>query len=188
MAVRRTAVLAFSSVEEPVSPGGVVRPGRSVKRLHLAEQGQTRFPLEIGAKGDYGVFTEHGPEEFQLRLLRDGVVVEPRRSQSHAEGHTHDESVSSVGIQIPGALYPRKLNDWMAGLLRERGADIFRMKGILDVKGSPNRVVFQGVHMLFDARADRPWKPGESRANQLVFIGRNLDRASLVAGFRSCLA
>jgi G3E family GTPase len=32
-----------------------------------------------------------------------------------------------------------------------------------------------------------PWKPGE-RHNSLVFIGRNLDRARLNEGFRSCLA
>jgi len=34
--------------------------------------------------------------------------------------------------------------------------------------------VYQGVHMLFDGRADRPWREGEDRTNQLVFIGRNL--------------
>jgi G3E family GTPase len=48
--------------------------------------------------------------------------------------------------------------------------------------------VFQGVHMLLDGQTDRPWRDGEQRTNRLVFIGRNLDRAELEAGFRSCLA
>jgi G3E family GTPase len=61
------------------------------------------------------------------------------------------------------------------------------MKGVLSIKGSAQRYVFQGVHMLFDGRADRPWGPGE-RHNSLAFIGRNLDRARLNEGFRSCLA
>ncbi len=50
----------------------------------------------------------------------------------------------------------------------------------------PQRFVFQGVHMLFDGRADRPWG-NEPRRNALIFIGRNLDRAALTEGFRACL-
>ena len=40
--------------------------------------------------------------------------------------------------------------------------------------------------MLFDGRADRPWKEGE-RSNSLIFIGRNLDSEALNAGFNACL-
>ena len=32
------------------------------------------------------------------------------------------------------------------------------------------------------------WKPGEARANTLVFIGKHLDRAALTEGFKACLA
>ncbi|MBM3450437.1 MAG: GTP-binding protein, partial [Armatimonadetes bacterium] len=48
------------------------------------------------------------------------------------------------------------------------------------------RFVFQGVHMLFDGRPDRPWGD-QPRRNQLVFIGRKLDRHELEAGMRACL-
>ena len=58
---------------------------------------------------------------------------------------------------------------------------------MLSIQGSPNRVVFQGVHMLFDIKPDRPWG-SEPRHNALIFIGRNLDRAELERGFRTCLA
>jgi len=59
---------------------------------------------------------------------------------------------------------------------------------VLSVRGSDRRLVFQGVHMLFDAKFDRAWKSGEARTNTLIFIGRNLDREALNAGFKSCLA
>jgi G3E family GTPase len=42
--------------------------------------------------------------------------------------------------------------------------------------------------MLFDAKFDREWQPGEARTNTLIFIGRELDREKLNAGFKSCLA
>lgn len=122
-----------------------------------------------------------------MTVTRDGETVVPIATEAYTPSHTHDNAVTSVGIVEDGALDPQRLNDWMGDLLRAKGVDIFRMKGVLNVQGSPNRVVFQGVHMLFDAQADRPWKSGEPRRNQLVFIGRDLDRTDLVEGFRSCL-
>ena len=104
------------------------------------------------------------------------------------DAHEHDETVGSIIINESGELDPEKLNNWIGELLRDRGPDIFRMKGILNVKGEENRVVFQGVHMLFDGKADRPWLPNETPKNELVFIGRNLDEAELKSGFQSCLS
>jgi G3E family GTPase len=101
--------------------------------------------------------------------------------------HHHAEDVTSVGIRAPGDLDEKKLSDWLGTLLRTKGQDIFRMKGVLAVKGREMRFVFQGVHMLMDGRPDRPWGK-DPRQNTLVFIGRNLDRQELNEGFRSCLA
>ena len=101
--------------------------------------------------------------------------------------HHHDEDVTSVGISSPGDLDEAKLSEWLGTLLRTKGQDIFRMKGILAVKGRDMRFVFQGVHMLMDGKPDRPWGKDERR-NTLIFIGRNLDRKELNDGFKSCLA
>ena len=82
----------------------------------------------------------------------------------------------------------KRLNDWISELLRVKGGDIYRMKGVLAVKGTNKRLVFQGVHMLMDATVGRPWKDQETRDSRFVLIGRNLDAATLKAGFQSCLA
>ncbi|NJK38647.1 MAG: GTP-binding protein [Oscillatoriales cyanobacterium RM2_1_1] len=101
--------------------------------------------------------------------------------------HDHDETVGSVAIVESGELDGSKLNEWLGKLLRTQGPDIFRMKGILTISGEDQRFVFQGVHMLFDGKADRPWKSNEERKNELVFIGRNLNEAQLREDFRACL-
>ena len=101
--------------------------------------------------------------------------------------HHHDEDITSVGITAPGDLDEKKLSEWLGTLLRTKGQDIFRMKGVLAVKGREMRFVFQGVHMLMDGKPDRPWGD-EARHNTLIFIGRNLDRAQLNADFKACLA
>lgn len=104
------------------------------------------------------------------------------------DAHEHDESVYSVALVEQGALDGEKLNDWLSELLRTQGPDIFRMKGILNMAGEDSRFVFQGVHMLFEGKPDRPWKPDETRKNELVFIGRNLNEAKLRQDFLACKA
>jgi G3E family GTPase len=116
------------------------------------------------------------------RVLED----EPTFLDPDAE-HQHDLTVTSVGIEAVGDVDGDRLNGWLGSLLFERGVDIFRSKGILSIAGIDERYVFQGVHMLLDGRADRPWREGEDRTNRLVFIGRDLDRAELERGFRACL-
>jgi G3E family GTPase len=106
----------------------------------------------------------------------------------HKHEHRHDEDVRSVSFAEPGDLQIKKFNNWISELLQTRGQDIYRMKGILSIKGDPNRHVFQGVHMQLDAEPSKPWKTDEKRGNKLVFIGKNLNRDELLSGFRSCLA
>ena len=101
--------------------------------------------------------------------------------------HQHDQSVTSVGVAVEGEVDLKKINDWLGWLLQEKGTDIFRMKGILNIAGSSQRYVFQGVHMLFDGQPDRVWGEHESRENRMIFIGRHLDREELTSRFMSCL-
>ena len=103
------------------------------------------------------------------------------------DAHEHDETVKSVALVESGELDGEKLNQWIGELLQNQGPDIFRMKGIVNIAGEDHRYVFQGVHMLFNGIPDRPWKPQETRKNELVFIGRNLNAEQLKEGFRQCL-
>ena len=168
----------------------MIKPGKTLHKLILGEEGLTAT-VRIPAHGDYALFTQHGLDEFKGRLERDGKPIEPSHVHEHGghgHDHTHDETVSSVGIEERRELDAKKLNAWLSELLQTKGQDIFRMKGILNLKGQANRFVFQGVHMLFEGKPDRPWKDALERKSQLVFIGRNLDREALNAGFRRCLA
>ncbi|MFN9166424.1 MAG: CobW family GTP-binding protein [Pseudanabaena sp.] len=101
--------------------------------------------------------------------------------------HVHDEEVGSVSILEAGVVNPYKFQAWISELLKTQGQDIFRSKGIINLSGSEERLVFQGVHMQFDATRDRPWKDNELRKNQLVFIGRHLESEKLREGFMGCL-
>jgi G3E family GTPase len=104
------------------------------------------------------------------------------------DAHEHDDEVYSFAIVEEKPLDSEKLSTWVSELLQSKGPDIFRMKGILNLAGEDERFVFQGVHMIFDGRGDRPWKPNETRRSEMVFIGRNLNEEDIRKGFRACLA
>ncbi|KAH9715400.1 CobW C-terminal domain-containing protein [Citrus sinensis] len=78
-------------------------------------------------------------------------------------------------------------NIWLGTLLMERCQDIYRMKGLLSVRGMNERFVFQGVHDIFQGSPDRMWGPDEPRVNKIVFIGKNLNGQELEKGFKACL-
>merc|ERR1719392_639775 len=102
--------------------------------------------------------------------------------------HQHDARVSSVGIDIAGEVVQQKLNEWIGWLLREKGVDLFRSKGVLAVKGMKEKFVFQAIHMLFANSNEGTWDPGEEKRCKMIFIGKNLSREELTSGFMKCLA
>jgi G3E family GTPase len=186
---RRHASGRFIGESRKIPVGDGFAPSLELQSFVFGRNGGD-YTLHVSRTAEYGFFTQHVPTEFEMKLTRDGsrLGVEPIRSQAFAPGHTHDATVSSVGIVAERPVDQRKLNNWMSTLLREKGVDIFRMKGILNLKGLEQRFIFQGVHMLFDGKQDRQWRDDESRRSQLIFIGRNLDRDKLEQGFRACLA
>ena len=178
-------VLTFSDWEKVTQTGETITAGAQLHRLKLKDE-HGKFKVTIPTAGRYLLFTGH---DVPTHLHGpDGGVIRYGWDKTFRHEHSHDEEVSSVGISLPGELDGKKLNDWISKLLAERGGDIFRMKGVLVVKGTNKRLVFQGVHMLFDAKFDRPWNATENRTNTLVFIGKKLDRAALTEGFKVCLA
>jgi len=197
----KSTVLAYSDWEKITLPNETIAADGKLHRLKLKDE-HGDFTVKIATTGHYVLFTGH---DVPTHLYKLGDAATPPRSD-RSEGaaapgsivrygwdktfrheHSHDEEVSSVGISVAGELDGKKLNEWISKLLETKGGDIFRMKGVLVVKGTKKRLVFQGVHMLFDAKFDRDWKDGENRTNTLVFIGKNLDRAALTEGFKACL-
>ena len=78
------------------------------------------------------------------------------------------------------------VHEWVHGLLRTRGTDAFRMKGVLAVAHSEQRLIC-AVSKTLNATFAEAWRDDEARESRLVFTGRDLDAAALAAGFNACL-
>ncbi|PKA44121.1 GTP-binding protein [Rhizobium sullae] len=102
--------------------------------------------------------------------------------------HEHDDHVSSFALVAKEPLDPNTFLPWLGTIIQHLGMDILRMKGIISFKNDDDRFVVQAVHMLLDGDHQRPWKPEEERITRLVFIGRNLPKEVIEAGFNACRA
>jgi G3E family GTPase len=110
----------------------------------------------------------------------------------HDHGHVHDHAaeagIKGISLTADKPLDGIRVTNWLNQLLAEKGVDILRAKGIIDIKGDDRRLVFQAVHMILEGDYQRPWTDKDQRYSRMVFIGRDLDEAALKAGFASCIA
>lgn len=188
-ALRESAEWCVRRYAEPAESiqSGEVIPVEKHVNLQLASTGRKSFFLDVDTQVMVGLYAQHTAEEFDLQVKNtDGVTIEPEVERTWVAQHEHDDEVGSIAIEMDGDVDKDSFYAWIGELLRERGVDIFRMKGFISLADESERFVFQGVHMLFDALPDRPWGDAPRR-NQLVFIGRNLDEESMQEGFKACL-
>ena len=180
-------VRVFSEEKETLYTGDTLKPNGKLFYLDL-QSDESKFTIRVPLKGPYILFSEHMPEEFNATIKNEsGEIIQPEISLTFNPDHEHDDEISSVGISLAGDLDHEKLQKWLGSLLQTKAVDIFRMKGILSIKNQTNRFVFQGVHMLFDGYPEQPWGD-RKRENNLIIIGRNLDRSFFEDGVRSCLS
>ncbi len=122
--------------------------------------------------------------------LERTLEMDPEFLDTESE-HEHDQRVTSTSARFVGELNVNKLDRWIGELMRDKGEDLFRYKGVLAVKGMDQKFVFQGVHMLFGGEFSEEiglWKEGETRECRFVFIGKNLDHKALEEGLMDCMA
>eukprot|EP00736_Rhodelphis_marinus_P004333 Rmarinus@m.29377 len=155
------------------------------------------------AQVDLGSILSVGAFDFARASAVDSHV-----SDRTWKSNLHDRTIGTVSIVTDGFADVTLVNRWLAEILWEspevddetmeenttpvstpaqKGMEIFRMKGVVCSKGNERKIVFQGVHTLFDYEEGEPWKLSEKRLNRLVFIGRNLDENALRNGFRQCI-
>jgi G3E family GTPase len=102
--------------------------------------------------------------------------------------HEHDDDIGSFVFRSRRPFYLGLFEYYMDGLLAQYGPDLLRYKGVLYIKDSSNRLVFQGVHMLMGSEMGKRWATDETPESVVVFIGRTLPKEKIIAGMEQCLA
>jgi G3E family GTPase len=124
----------------------------------------------------------------RLRLPRQtlGLTEDKPRRYMKVRPARHTHGIDCVSISMDRPLARERFLPWLQKLVRDRGQDLLRIKGIVHLYGVDERLVFQGVHMTLDTDTDQRWTSEEARESRFVFIGRNLDKATLHQELESC--
>jgi G3E family GTPase len=102
----------------------------------------------------------------------------------HGHGHAHDvnrhdDHIRAFCLTFDQPVAWDRFINWIEMLITMRGADLLRIKGILNVAGRDGPVAVHGIQHLFHPPAMLPGWSGEDRRSRIVFITRDLERAWL---------
>ncbi|MDB5858423.1 MAG: hypothetical protein JWQ76_2112 [Ramlibacter sp.] len=105
----------------------------------------------------------------------------------HPHHHAHDDDVKSFVFRADRAFDPMKLEDFLGAIVNIYGPKMLRYKGVLNMKGTERKVIFQGVHQLMGSDLGPQWAEGEARTSKMVFIGIDLPKDIFLQGLEQCL-
>jgi len=107
----------------------------------------------------------------------------------HGPGHHHhhDDDVKSFVFKSKRPFDPAKLEDFLGTVVNIYGPKMLRYKGVLNMRGTERKVIFQGVHQLMGSDLGPEWTPGEERMSKMVFIGIDLPKEILMQGLEQSL-
>jgi G3E family GTPase len=106
----------------------------------------------------------------------------------HPHHHHHDDDVKSFVFRSDKPFNPAKLEDFLGAIVQVYGPKMLRYKGVLNMKGTDKKVIFQGVHQMMGSDLGPKWMPGEKKQSKMVFIGIDLPKEVLMQGLEGCLA
>ncbi|MEP6792055.1 MAG: GTP-binding protein, partial [Ramlibacter sp.] len=101
--------------------------------------------------------------------------------------HHHDDDVKSFVFKSDRAFDAAKLEDFLGAIVNIYGPRMLRYKGVLNMKGTERKVIFQGVHQLMGSDLGPEWAAGEKRNSKMVFIGIELPKDIFLQGLEQCL-
>jgi G3E family GTPase len=105
----------------------------------------------------------------------------------HPHHHAHDDDVKSFVFRSDKAFNAAKLEEFLGAIVQVYGPKMLRYKGVLNMKGTDRKVIFQGVHQLMGSDLGPKWAPGEKKTSKMVFIGLGLPRDIFLQGLEQCL-
>ena len=117
----------------------------------------------------------------------DGHDHEHGADCDHPHHHAHDDDVKSFVFRSDRAFNAAKLEDFLGSIVQVYGPKLLRYKGVLFMKGTDRKVIFQGVHQLMGSDMGPKWAPGEKKNTKMVFIGLDLPRDVFQQGLEQCL-
>ena len=179
-------------------------------RLHALNPAAPLLPVAHGAVEadklfDAGLYNPAEKAPDVARWLKEEAYVQAASSHRHGHDHDHhhddghdhghaldvnrhDDHIRAFCLTHDQPIAWDKFVTWIEMLITMRGADLLRIKGILNIAGSDAPIAIHGIQHLFHPPAVLPGWSGEDRRSRIVFITRDLERAWLEQSMTEFLA
>ncbi|MBW8759556.1 MAG: GTP-binding protein [Burkholderiales bacterium] len=170
-----------------------MNPRAQIQKVHFGEVPLAKvfdlkgFNLNATLEIDPEFLTTQGHDHPPHDHDHEGHDHGPGEACDHPHHHAHDDDVKSFAFKSERAFNPTKLEDFLGAIVQVYGPKMLRYKGVLFMKGSDRKVIFQGVHQMMGSDLGPKWAPGEKKLSKLVFIGIDLPREILLQGLEGCL-
>lgn len=115
-------------------------------------------------------------------LILDGGERDVR--ELSLDAHAHRDDLHAVALFLDDELDWTTFGIWLTMLLQARGADILRVKGLLNVGGAGPVLLNCVQHAVHPPEHLESW-PDDDHRSRLVFIGRGFQREHLEASLRT---
>ncbi|MFN7087944.1 MAG: CobW family GTP-binding protein, partial [Burkholderiales bacterium] len=102
--------------------------------------------------------------------------------------HRHDSAVQSFCLRFEQPFSWSIFSQCLEVLTALRGADLLRVKGLVNVEGHAGPLVVQGVQHLFHPPVELQSWPSADRHTRIVFITRNIPRETVTGLFAAITA
>jgi G3E family GTPase len=139
--------------------------------------------LHLRAFTSGGWLAHHAPHAL-LERAANAEAAHP----TGGVGHARSVTCASLSLPAPHTVDLGRLQAWLQRLVAAHHDDLYRLKGVLCIRGHDERFVLHGIHANVHGVFERPWSPAEERSSCMVIIGHGLNHAALQAGFREAAA
>ncbi|TCK02951.1 CobW family GTP-binding protein [Marinobacterium mangrovicola] len=169
-----------------------MNPRAPVEAVHFGETQLTKvldlqgFNLNAKLDIDPNFLSEEGGADSHHD--HDEQCGHSSHKHEHGSHHHHDDDVKSFVYRANRPFDPTRLEDFFGAVVEVHGPKMLRYKGVLDMKGTDRKVIFQGVHQVMGSDLGPEWKPDEVRQSKMVFIGVDLPNKILQEGLDASLA
>ena len=123
--------------------------------------------------------------DLQDFALQDSVYPESSRQKKAHLSLPQGQAIQNIRLLTDKPLIPEKFSHWIRKFVANRGSDILRAKGVLNLAGQDHRYLLQGVHRVMDGAWGEAWAMQKPQS-YLVLVGRKLDAKGLQESFLAC--
>jgi len=127
-----------------------------------------------GHEHEHGVVPPHA--ESDGRVAGDPEQSPAEDPLHHHDVNRHDDRIRAFCFTFDRPIDKRAFEQWFAVLVRLKGEQLLRIKGILNLEGDDMPTVIHGVQHVFHPPVLLPAWPSGDRRTRIVFITRDVTR------------